>query len=96
MRFLILASLMLAPAYARADGARATDVNKMASDDCAKARKQSRPCVITMDKAEDITGTSPTAGGSAIGILDYGKAASLVRIRRDFIVEMLKTAEDID
>ena len=95
MRYLLLASLLLAPTFAHADGERTVDVKKMATDDCARARKQNKTCVIKMDTPEDITGNSPTAGGSAIGILEYAKASSLVRIRKDFIVEILKTAEDI-
>jgi len=95
MRFILLASLLCAPTFAHADGERTTDVKKMATDDCARARAQNKVCVIKMDKAEDITGTSPTAGGTGVGILQYAKASSLVRIRKDFIVEILKTAEDI-
>lgn len=76
--------------------AKTSDATKMASDDCARARKQKKTCVIDMGKGDDIEGNSPTAGGSAIGIIQFGKAESLIRIRRDFIVEILKSAEDID
>jgi hypothetical protein len=91
---LVTLSLLLAPALAAADESRTADATKMKTDDCARARKQNKTCVIDMGK-EELTGNSPTAGGSAIGILKFSKAESLIRIRRDFIVEILKTAEDL-
>ena len=94
MRYLLLASLLLAPTFANAQE-RTVDVKKMATDDCARARRMNKTCVIQMDKAEDITGNAPTAGGSAISIRQWATHASLIRIRKDFIVEILKTAEDI-
>ena len=92
--FLIATLLLVAPALASADSDRTPDAVKMKSDDCARARKQNKTCVLDMGK-EDITGNSPTAGGAAIGIIKFGKADSLIRIRKDFIVEILKTAEDL-
>ena len=72
------------------------DVNKMKTDDCARARKQNKTCVIDMGKGEEVEGGVKKPEGSGVGILQFGKAESLIRIRRDFIVEILKTAEDID
>jgi hypothetical protein len=103
MRNLFLAAaLLLGSTTAFADtkpapAARTTiDASKMANDDCARARKANKTCVIDMGKGDDIEGNSPTAGGSAIGIIQFGKAESLIRVRKDFIVEILKSAEDID
>lgn len=101
MRTLALAlGLLLAPALAAADDgakpARTTDVQQMKTDDCARATKQNKKCVLDMGEGESIEGNSPTAGGAAIGIVTFGKAASLIHIRRDFITEILKTAEDLD
>ncbi len=67
----------------------------MKSDDCARARKQNKTCVLDMGK-EDVQGSTPTASGVSVGILSFGKATSLIRVRRDFIVEILKSAEDLD
>jgi hypothetical protein len=98
MRLLITALLVVSPALALADEpapSRApSDITKMKNDDCAKARKQNKPCVIDMG-GEEIDGTSPTAGGTVIGTIQFHKAESLIRIRRDFIAEILKTAEDL-
>lgn len=101
MRTLLVATLLLvAPALAAADDpapapSRTTDITKMKNDDCARARKVNKPCVLDMG-GEEIESTSPTAGGQAIGIITFGKATSLIRIRRDFITEILKSAEDLD
>jgi hypothetical protein len=102
MRTLLVATLLLAPALSSADTptpappvGRTADPAKMKTDDCARARKQNKTCVIDMGKAEELTGNAPTAGGSAIGIVTFGTARSLIRIRRDFITEILKTAEDL-
>jgi hypothetical protein len=101
MRTLLVASLLLiAPALAAADDpaptpSRTTDVTKMKNDDCARARKANKPCVIDMG-GEELEASAPTAGGAGIGVITFGKMESLIRIRRDFITEILKTAEDID
>jgi hypothetical protein len=99
---LVATLLLIAPALAAADGpapaaapARTTDVSKMKTDDCARARKANKPCVIDMG-GEELEASTPTAGGAAIGIVTFGKSTSLIRIRRDFITEILKTAEDLD
>jgi len=99
MRTLLLSTALLlgVTGSALADTpAKTKDATKMASDDCARARKQNKTCVLDMGKGDDIEGNSPTAGGSAIGIIQFTKAESLIRIRRDFIVEILKSAEDLD
>lgn len=102
MRTLAIAlGILLAPALAAADDTdkaptRTTDVQQMKTDDCSRATKQHKQCVLTIGEGETIDGKSPTGGGSAIGIIGFGKASSLIHIRRDFITEILKTAEDID
>jgi hypothetical protein len=71
------------------------DAKQMVTDDCAQARKAGRQCVLDMGK-EDIKGGVPTAGGSAINSLKLTKEPSLIHIRRDFIAEIVKSAEDLD
>jgi hypothetical protein len=93
MRHLVFAALLSLPASALADKGP-TDVKKMASDDCARARKLGKTCVLTIEN-EQVDGRTPTAGDGPIVAPDFGKAGSLIRIRRDFIAEILKTAEDL-
>lgn len=95
MRILIAAALLGLAVPATADPARTPDAPAMHTDDCAKARKQNKPCVLDMGKGEQLDGNGVTPTGSATSILDFGKAGSLIRIRRDFIVEILKTADDL-
>lgn len=98
MRTVLLSAALLLPAgLASADSAKpqATDATKMASDDCTRARKQNKPCVLDMGK-EEVTGGVVTPTGTSIGLVAFGKATSLIRVRKDFIVEILKSAEDID
>jgi len=84
------------PATAFAQPAKATDVQTMATDDCAKARKAGKTCVLSITDDDPITGTAPTYGETGNAMLQFGTAGSLVKVRRDFIPEILRTAEDID
>jgi hypothetical protein len=95
MRLLIAFALLAAPATVLADPGKTADAHAMHTDDCARARAQHKTCVLDMGQGDDIEGNAPTAGGAAIGIIKFAKSSSLVRIRRDFIVEILKSAEDI-
>ncbi|HEU0033538.1 MAG TPA: hypothetical protein VFQ53_23060 [Kofleriaceae bacterium] len=71
------------------------DARKMATDDCARARKAGKTCVITIGEGESLDGRVPTAGEGIISIPGTDKAASLIHIRHDFIPEILKSAEDL-
>ncbi|MBL0215619.1 MAG: hypothetical protein IPQ07_17265 [Myxococcales bacterium] len=97
MRTLLASALLTAAlaAPALAQPAKAADVTTMASDDCAKARKAGKTCVLTIED-EDITGTTPTYGDTNTAIVGFGDHDSLIKLRRDFIPEILRTAEDID
>ena len=101
MRFLFAATLLLATTAARADApARATgpapDVHQMHADDCAKARAKGHACkIIDMGEGDKVEGNVATGEGSLIGIIESGKAPSLISLRRDFIPEILKSAEDL-
>jgi len=96
MRLIFASLLIVLPATALADAPGAPpDVTTMAGDDCARARKAGKTCVLTIDD-EIIDGQVSTGAGEQIQALVTGKLASLITIRRDFITEILKTAEDID
>jgi hypothetical protein len=91
-KFLLATTLLLAPTLAMAD---TPDVTKMKADDCARARKQNKTCVLDMG-TEEIQGDVKTPTGTSVGLIKFGTAASLIRVRKDFIVEILKSAEDLD
>lgn len=90
---LLVGSLLaLVPAVALADAP--SNVKKMATDDCARARAQNKTCVINIEGI-DVEGQNPTGTGERITIPDFGTNGSLIRIRRDFIPEIIKSAQDL-
>jgi hypothetical protein len=92
---ILLTSLLLALTAATAAADPAPDVSKMTTDDCARAHKLGKTCVLTIDEDGPIEGEVPTAGEKPIlGWID-ATHNSLIRIRRDFIPEILRTAEDL-
>lgn len=78
-----------------ADQGKTVDVRTMATDDCARARKAGKTCVLDIGE-ESIEGQVATGTGEGFTSIDWGKAGSLIRLRRDFITEILRSAEDID
>ena len=95
MRSLLVTALLLGPALAAADPSPIRAAGAMHTDDCARARTQNKTCVIDMGKAEDITAEQPSTDEVRIDVTQFGESTSLLRLRRDFIVEILKTAEDL-
>jgi hypothetical protein len=83
-----------APAAPTQSG-KTVDVRTMATDDCARARKAGKTCVLDIGE-ESIEGQVATGTGEGFTSIDWGKAGSLIRLRRDFITEILRSAEDID
>lgn len=94
MRYILLAAL-LAPSIAFADTTSAPDVTKMKTDDCARARKAGKTCVLDIGE-ENIEGNVGTATGTVINPRTFAVLNSLIHIRKDFVPEILKSAEDID
>ncbi|MDB4962221.1 MAG: hypothetical protein JWP01_2220 [Myxococcales bacterium] len=95
MRSLFLIILLAGPTVALADPTPTADVSRMASDDCARARKAGKICVLTIED-QTIEGQGGGGDGTTITPITFGDMASLIRIRRDFIPEILRSAEDID
>jgi hypothetical protein len=93
MRTLVILATLLLPALASADPGKTAEEKH--TDDCAAARKANRTCVLDMGK-EELTASTPTGEGIGVGVITTGKQPSLLPVRRDFIVEIIKTAEDVD
>ncbi|HEY5937984.1 MAG TPA: hypothetical protein VIU61_25215 [Kofleriaceae bacterium] len=94
MRNLLL-TVFLASVPVTAAAAPPPSVEKMATDDCARARKLNKTCVLAITESEDVEGGVPRSGEVTITAIDWGQAGSLIRVRRDFIPEILRTAEDL-
>lgn len=94
----VLLTCVSLPAFA--DPSRApspsptADVTKMVTDDCARARKAGKTCVLDV-AAEDVGGQTPTAGDTGVRAVVFRPEGSLIRLRRDFILEIVKSAEDL-
>ena len=88
----ILFALLLVPALASAEPAKTAEQKH--EGDCAAARKANKTCVINMG-SEDLTADKPVGEGIGVGVITTGKEPSLIHIRRDFIVEIIKSAEDL-
>jgi hypothetical protein len=95
MRTALVLCVLAVAAPATADPPRARDADAMHTDDCARARKANKPCVIDMGRGEDVEGNGVVATGSAIVALPSAKHPSLLPIRHDFIVEILRSGEDL-
>jgi hypothetical protein len=89
---ILLAALLLLPAISFADVPK--DAEQMKNDDCARARKLNKTCVLDM-RSETLEGGVAKNEGERVDIAVFFKATSLIHIRRDFITEIIKTAEDI-
>jgi hypothetical protein len=94
MRLALL--LVFVPSIALAQGeSSSTDPQAMRDNDCARARRLNKPCVLTIG-AEDIEAGVKGPDGVIVDTRGFSKFSSLVRIRKDFIAEILKTANEID
>ena len=71
-----------------------SEVQRMATDDCAQARAKNHTCVLSIEE-EGIEGGVPRSGETAISLVTFTHAASLITLRRDFIPEIVKTAEGL-
>jgi hypothetical protein len=81
-------------APATTDKGKGKTAEQMVTNDCALATKANKKCVINIE-AESIGANHVGPGGSGVGVLTFGNAGSLIRLRQDFIPEIVKTAEDL-
>ena len=91
---ILLTTVLLAFASSAALADAPVDVKKMNTDDCAKARAAGKTCVISIEGI-DVEGHKGGGGLGPIVVLTTVKHDSLIHIRRDFIPEILKSAEDL-
>jgi len=94
MRVLALAMIsVILPLSAAADPAP-RPAGKLVTDDCALARKAGKTCVLELT-AEDVGGKTAVAEDIALRLIQFGTARSLIRIRHDFVPEIVKAADDL-
>ena len=102
MKKLLLAALLLAPSLASAQNTKTEKPTPapaistpMQTDDCARARKAGRTCELVIEE-ETIEGNGVVPSGIAFNARQFAVLNSLIHIRKDFIPEIVKAAEDID
>jgi hypothetical protein len=91
MRILLAALVALVPATALAD---VKTPERMKTDDCARARKANKTCELTIEPTV-VDGKTVKNDLPPVVVVDWNKAGSLIRMRKDFIAEILRTAEDL-
>jgi hypothetical protein len=98
MRSILFLALLASPALAdnpKSPAPVPVPARAMKTDDCAMARKAGKTCEITIGN-ENITSDRPKNDGILVGGLLFSKLDSLLPIRRDFIREIVKSADDIE
>ena len=90
----MMLTAVVLPASVLAEPSPQTDVTKMVTDDCARARKAGKTCVLEVPP-EDVGGQTPTAENVGVRAIRFRPETSLIRLRRDFIPEIVKTGEDL-
>jgi hypothetical protein len=94
MRTIVVSLVLVLAATAAADPAKSKDPAQLHADDCAKARAANRACVLDMS-GEDVGGTAPGAHGTASTAITFPPNTSLIHLRRDFITQIVKTAQEL-
>ncbi len=91
---MVLSMMAASTAFADAPTKPAKSAEAMVTSDCAMATKAGKTCVINIEN-EQVGGDHVGPGGTGFGVVTFGNAGSLIRLRRDFIPEIVKTAEDL-
>jgi hypothetical protein len=75
--------------------APAADAQQMVTDDCAKAQKAHKQCRIDMS-GETVEGTGGHGDGTDASARTFERLGKLMHPRRDFIAEIVQSAENLD
>jgi hypothetical protein len=70
------------------------DATMMSTTDCAKARAANKTCVINIEGI-DVEGNPMGPDGIRVDLIGFSGLGSLITLRRDFIKEILRSAEDL-
>ncbi len=94
-RFLLPLFLLASSAAAYADTAPKADASDLAQQDCSRARKLHKTCVLSFG-GETINKGPVTGDGTTVTAAQHDKMPSLIHVRSDFRAEIIKAAEDLD
>lgn len=62
--------------------------------DCARARKAGKPCQLTIEP-EQVGGDRPVPDGADLRLRRFEPAGSMIRLRQEFIDQIVKTADEL-
>jgi hypothetical protein len=95
MKKILAAAFLVALTATPAVAQKEDSSSDLAAQDCARARKLGKECVLTFGKGETIEGGVATGEGEGIDVRDITSFSSLIRIRSSFIAEIIRAAEDM-
>jgi hypothetical protein len=70
------------------------DATVMSGNDCERARKQNKTCVLSIEGI-DLEGNAMGPDGMRVDLLGFSAIGSLITLRREFLQEILRSAEDL-
>ncbi|MBX3154450.1 MAG: hypothetical protein KF773_00495 [Deltaproteobacteria bacterium] len=70
------------------------DATVMSGGECDRARKLGKTCVLSIEGI-DVEGNVLGPDGIRVDIKWFGAVGSLITLRRDFIQEIVRSAEDL-
>jgi hypothetical protein len=65
-----------------------------AAGDCARARKAGKACQLTIEP-EQVGGDRPVPDGTDLRLRRFEPAGSMLRLRREFIDQIVKSADEL-
>ena len=63
--------------------------------DCALQRRNGGTCTLTMD-SEQVGADRPVASGDLLNFRRFADRSSLIRLRKEFVAEIVRSAADLD
>ena len=64
------------------------------ASECARARKAGKPCQLTIEP-EQVGGDRPVPDGMDLRLRRFEPAGSMLRLRREFLDQIVKTADEL-
>jgi hypothetical protein len=93
----LFAIFLASPAIAQpAKKQQRRDPNEMAATDCERLVAKGKKCKILKIEGEIVKGSTPIGDGTNVGVINFDDHASMIKLRKHFIPEIIKSAEDLD
>jgi len=90
----LVAALVFIAATAATASAQTESSESLKAQDCKKAREAGKACVLSFE-GTDIEGGVESPDGIVINPRDLSTFGSLIRIRFDFIAEIIRATENL-